>query len=122
MPRLWQPKGRYLLLHVVRFRTAIAGSPTVIEEYLARGGPILAVAAGMIAWPAQIRATTSGYGFFPDLVLGLVGNACAGSLAAAFVFMSGGTLAMVTMCTIGVVGAVSALAIQRAIWPTSARP
>ena len=86
-------------------------------EYIAQMAPMLGVAGALVAWLAQIRETRSGHGFLPDMALALIGSGVAGSL------FTMGTLAYATgvgmpgMVVVGAVGAVAAIAMQRAVWP-----
>ena len=88
-------------------------------EYIVQMAPILIIAGAFVAWAAQIPSTATGYGFLPDMALGLAGSVLAGALAWAVIFAHAGMLAMFV---IGFVGAVITIAAQRGLWrrPASA--
>lgn len=89
------------------------------SEYIAQMAPMLVLAGAMVAWLAQLSSTLEGYGFLPDVALGLSGSALAGVFVWAVVSANAGMLGMLG---IGGLGAVLALAAQRALWhPVRAR-
>lgn len=79
--------------------------------------PMLVIAGAMVAWLAQIPVTNRGYGFLPDMALGLAGSACAGALIGAAV---SGEVGMIVMFWIGIVGAIVAIGAQRRLWRAAA--
>ena len=81
-------------------------------EYIAQMIPMLIIAGAMAGWLAQISPTTRGYGFLPDMALGVVGSVLAGVLLWA-AFAGAGMLAMFAL---GAVGATVAIAAQRGLW------
>jgi uncharacterized membrane protein YeaQ/YmgE (transglycosylase-associated protein family) len=85
----------------------------VTLEYIVQMGPMLAFAGATVGWMAQIAPTTRGYGFLPDMTLGLVGSVVAGALAWSALSPNTGMLAM---CVIGGVGAALAIFAQRSVW------
>lgn len=82
-------------------------------EWIAQMAPMLVLAGVMVAWLAQVSWTARGYGFLPDMAFGMGGSAVAGTLLWAAISASAGMLAMFA---IGGVGAVLAIAAQRAAW------
>ena len=83
------------------------------SEYIAQMGPMLVVAGLMVAWLAQLSATTRGRGFLPDVALGLIGSVAGGLLGWAALASGAG---MLGMFGIGAAGAVLAIAAQRGLW------
>ena len=81
-------------------------------EYIAQMAPMLIVAGQVVVWLAQI-SKTRGYGFLPDMALGLGGSVLAGTLVFAAVSADAGMLAMFG---IGGVGAALAIVAQRGLW------
>ena len=82
-------------------------------EYIAQMGPMLVMAGLVVAWLAQLSATTRGHGLLPDMALGLIGSVAAGLLVWAVVSSGAG---MLGMFGIGAAGAVLAIVAQRGLW------
>ena len=81
-------------------------------------GPILAIAGAFVAWLAQIRSTSRGYGFMPDMAIAVGGSVLAGAFVSATLSPDAGMLGMVG---IGGIGALVAIVAQRGLW-RSGRP
>lgn len=81
-------------------------------EWIAQMAPMLVLAGVTVAWLAQLSWTARGYGFLPDMALGLAGSAVAGTLIWAATSADAGMLAMLA---IGGVGAVLAIVAQRGL-------
>jgi uncharacterized membrane protein YeaQ/YmgE (transglycosylase-associated protein family) len=90
--------------------TTVAG---MTMEYIAQMAPMLIVAGQVVVWLAQIFSKTRGYGFLPDMALGLGGSVLAGTLVFAAVSADAG---MLVMFGIGAVGAALAIVAQRGLW------
>jgi uncharacterized membrane protein YeaQ/YmgE (transglycosylase-associated protein family) len=86
--------------------------PTMMAEYVAQMAPMLVVAGAMVAWLAQIPSTTRGYGFVPDMGLGVAGSVLTGMLLWAVSAGAG----MLAMFALGGVGAAVAVVAQRGLW------
>ena len=89
-------------------------------EYVVQMVPMLVIAGVLVAWLAQIPATTRGFGFLPDMALGLAGSLGAGALVGTGM---GGDAGMIVMFWVGIVGASVAIGSQRRLWrSTAVRP
>jgi uncharacterized membrane protein YeaQ/YmgE (transglycosylase-associated protein family) len=82
-------------------------------EDIVRMGPMLILAGLMAGWMAEAVSRARGYGFIPDLGLGLFGSVVLG--AAVWVVVSGGA-GMVVMFLVGSAGAALAIVAQRTLW------
>jgi|SRR5919198_2941977 uncharacterized membrane protein YeaQ/YmgE (transglycosylase-associated protein family) len=91
--------------------------PAMRAEYVAQMAPMLVVAGAIVAWLAQISSTTRGYGFVPDMALGVAGSVLAGTL----IWASFGGAGMLAMFVIGGVGASVVIVAQRGLWRRPAR-
>ena len=87
-------------------------------EHTVQMGPMLIVAALMVAWLTESFSWSGGRGLVPDMAFGLVGSAAAG--AAAWSFVSG-DVGMLLMFLVGTLGAVVVIVGQRTLWH-AARP
>jgi hypothetical protein len=85
----------------------------VTTEYVAQMTPMLVLAGAMVAWLAQISSRAGGYGFLPDMAVGLGGSLLAGTLVLAAASADAGMLGVVG---IGAAGAVLAIVAQRGLW------
>jgi uncharacterized membrane protein YeaQ/YmgE (transglycosylase-associated protein family) len=84
-----------------------------MSEILVQMLPMLVLAALIAAWLAEAISRAGGYGFIPDALLGLTGSLVAGAVLWA---VTSRDPAMTTMLLTACVGAVLALAAQRAFW------
>jgi uncharacterized membrane protein YeaQ/YmgE (transglycosylase-associated protein family) len=82
-------------------------------EYIAQMGPMLVVAGLIVAWLAGTSSKGGGYGFLPDMALGLIGSVAAGAISWAAVSSAPGMLAMFG---IGGLGAILLIVAQRGLW------
>ena len=82
-------------------------------EDVVRLGPMLMLAGLSIVWLAQASERTIGFGFLPDIALGLIGSLAAGLVVWATRSASTGMLAMFWA---GAAGAVLVIAAQRGVW------
>ena len=87
------------------------------SEYIAQMGPMLAIAGAFVAWLAQIRSTSGGYGFMPDMAIAVGGSVLAGAFVWVAISPDAGMLGMVG---IGGIGALVAIVAQRGLWRSAA--
>jgi hypothetical protein len=81
-----------------------------MTEYVAQMVPMLVIAGAMVAWLAQMSWTAGGFGFLPDMALGLAGSMLVVAVVAS---AEAGMLGIFGM---GGAGAVLAIAAQRGLW------
>jgi uncharacterized membrane protein YeaQ/YmgE (transglycosylase-associated protein family) len=84
-----------------------------VLEDIVRMGPMLILAGLIAGWTAEVVSRAKGYGFLPDMGLGLAGSLIAGW--AAWLVVSGGA-GMVVMFMVGFAGAALAIVAQRSVW------
>jgi uncharacterized membrane protein YeaQ/YmgE (transglycosylase-associated protein family) len=72
--------------------------------------PMLILAGLVVAWLAEVLSRAGGYGFLPDIVLGLGGSLVVGAIFWAVISPD---LGMVVMLMIGCVGGALAVTVQR---------
>jgi uncharacterized membrane protein YeaQ/YmgE (transglycosylase-associated protein family) len=82
-------------------------------EHVVQLGPMLILAGLLAGWTAEAVSRAGGYGFIPDMVLGLVGSVVGGTTVWVFVSSDAGMLAMFL---IGCAGAALAVVAQRGLW------
>jgi uncharacterized membrane protein YeaQ/YmgE (transglycosylase-associated protein family) len=82
-------------------------------EDIVQMGPMLILAGLMAGWLAEAAARARGYGFIPDMVLGLVGSVAGGG--AVWLGISS-DVGMLGMFLIGCGGAALAIVAQRSCW------
>ena len=82
-------------------------------EHIMQMGPMLVLAGLFAGWVAEAASRAGGYGFVPDMVLGLIGSVVVGSIV--WVLISS-TIWMPGMLAIGCGGAALAIAAQRWLW------
>lgn len=82
-------------------------------EDIVRVGPMLVLAGLLAGWTAEAVSRARGYGFLPDMALGLVGSVVVGGAVWAALSTDAGTL--VTFL-IGFAGAALAIVAQRSLW------
>jgi uncharacterized membrane protein YeaQ/YmgE (transglycosylase-associated protein family) len=81
-------------------------------EHVVQMIPMLVLAGLMSGWMAETLSRAGGYGFIPDMVLGLLGSVVAGAVWIV-VANSGG---MLGMFLVGCAGAALAIVSQRSLW------
>ena len=82
-------------------------------EHIIQLGPMLVLAALIAGWVAEAASRAGGYGFIPDMVVGLVGSVVAGAIVWA---LTSSDMGMLAMLLIGCGGAALAIAAQRWLW------
>lgn len=82
-------------------------------EDIVHMGPMLLLAGLLAGWIAEAVSRARGYGFIPDLVLGLIGSVVAG--VTVWVAISG-EAGMAMMFLIGCAGATLMIVAQRSFW------
>jgi uncharacterized membrane protein YeaQ/YmgE (transglycosylase-associated protein family) len=87
-------------------------------EDIVRMGPMLILAGLLAGWVAEAASRAGGYGFIPDMGIGLIGSVVGGWIV--WVLISTGA-GMPGMFVIGCAGAVLAIVAQRRLW-RSLRP
>ena len=86
-------------------------------EHIVQMGPMLVLAGLMAGWMAETVSRAGGYGFIPDVVLGLTGSVVAGAVWIVVSNHAG----MLGMFLVGCAGAALAIVSQRSLWH-STRP
>jgi uncharacterized membrane protein YeaQ/YmgE (transglycosylase-associated protein family) len=86
-------------------------------EHIVQMVPMLVLAGLMSGWMAETLSRAGGYGFIPDMVLGLLGSVVAGAVWIVVANHGG----MLGMFLVGCVGAALVIVSQRSLWH-SARP
>jgi uncharacterized membrane protein YeaQ/YmgE (transglycosylase-associated protein family) len=89
-----------------------------MPEILVQMLPMLVLGGLIAAWLAEAVSRAGGYGFIPDMLMGLTGSLIAG---AAVWGVTSRDPAMTTMFLVGCAGAALAIVAQRGLW-RSARP
>ena len=84
-----------------------------MSEILVQMLPMLVLAGLIAAWLAEAISRAGGYGFIPDMLLGLTGSMIAGAVLWA---VTARDPAMTTMLLVGSAGAVLVVVGQRALW------
>jgi len=84
-----------------------------MAEILVQMLPMLVLAGLFAAWLAEASSRAGGYGFIPDMLLGLTGSMIAGAVLWAVTTRDP---AMTTMLLAGSAGAAVVIAGQRALW------
>ena len=82
-------------------------------EHIVQMGPMLVLAGLMVAWMAEAGSRAGGYGFIPDMVLGVIGSVIGGGTVWVVVSSDAG---MLGMFLIGCAGAALAIIAQRSVW------
>jgi hypothetical protein len=88
----------------------------VTTEWIAQMAPMLVLAGVTVAWLAQLAWTARGYGFLPDMALGLGGSVLIGALVGT---VAAADVGMLAVFAIGGIGAVLAIVAQRGLWRSS---
>ncbi len=86
-------------------------------EHIVQMVPMLVLAGLMSGWTAETVSRAGGYGFIPDMVLGLIGSVVAGAVWIVVANHGG----MLGMFLVGCAGAALAIVSQRNLWH-STRP
>ena len=76
-------------------------------------GPMLVLAGLAAGWTAEAVSRARGYGFIPDLVLGLIGSVVGG--VTVWLVVAGGA-GMAMMFLIGCAGSALLIVAQRSFW------
>lgn len=84
-----------------------------MSEILVQMLPMLVVAGLIAAWLAEATSRAGGYGFIPDMLLGLTGSMIAGAVLWG---VTARDPAMTTMLVVGSAGAALLIVGQRAFW------
>jgi uncharacterized membrane protein YeaQ/YmgE (transglycosylase-associated protein family) len=82
-------------------------------EDIVHMGPMLLLGGLMAGWLAEAVSRAGGYGFIPDMVLGLIGSVLAGLTVWVAIASQAG---MATMFLIGCAGAALMIVAQRRFW------
>jgi len=82
-------------------------------EHIVHMGPMLVLAGLMAGWMAETVSRAGGYGFIPDMVLGLIGSVVVGGTVWIVVSSDAN---MLGMFLIGCAGAALAIVAQRSLW------
>ena len=82
-------------------------------EHIIQIGPMLVLAGLIAGWVAEAASRAGGYGFIPDMVVGLVGSVVAGAIVWT---LTSSNIGMLAMLLIGCGGAALAIAAQRGLW------
>ena len=85
-------------------------------EDVVRLGPMLMLAGLSIAWLAQVSERTIGFGFLPDIALGLIGSLAAGLAGLVVWATRSASTGMLAMFWTGAAGALLVIAAQRGVW------
>lgn len=86
-------------------------------EHIVQMVPMLVLAGLMSGWMAETVSRAGGYGFIPDMVLGLIGSVVVGAVWIVVANYGG----MLGMFLVGCAGAALAIVSQRRLWH-STRP
>ena len=84
-----------------------------MSEILVQMLPMLVLAGFIAAWLAEAILRAGGYGFIPDMLLGLTGSMIAGAVLWA---VTARDPAMTTMLLVGSAGAMLLIVGQRVLW------
>ena len=89
-----------------------------MAEHITQMVPMLILAGILAGWMAEVVSRADGYGFMPDVALGLIGSLVGG---AAVWFLVSRDAGMLEMWFIGMAGAAVVITAQRGLW-RSLRP
>lgn len=87
-----------------------------MAEMTVQMAPMLVLGGLAAGWLAEAASRPWGYGFIPDVVVGLAGSLLAGAFVWLVIWRDAG---MTTMLLVGCTGAALAIYAQRGIWPST---
>ena len=87
-----------------------------MAETIVQIAPMLVMGGLAAAWLAEAVSRPWGYGFIPDVVVGLAGSLLAGAFVWLVIWRDAG---MTTMLLGGCTGAALAIFAQRGVWPST---
>jgi uncharacterized membrane protein YeaQ/YmgE (transglycosylase-associated protein family) len=87
-----------------------------VAETIAQIAPMLVLGGLMAGWLAEAVSRPWGYGFIPDVVVGVAGSLLAGAFVWLVIWRDAG---MTTMLLVGCTAAALAIFAQRGIWPST---
>ena len=87
-----------------------------MAETIVQMAPMLVLGALIVGWLAEAVSRPWGYGFIPDVAMGLAGSLLAGAFVWLVIWRDAG---MTTMLLVGCTGAALAIFAQRGIWPST---
>jgi uncharacterized membrane protein YeaQ/YmgE (transglycosylase-associated protein family) len=85
----------------------------VLSETVVQLVPMLILGGLIAGWLAEMGWRAGGYGFIPDMVLGLAGSLLAGAFVWLVIWRDAG---MTAMLLVGCAGATLAIFAQRGVW------
>ena len=87
-----------------------------MAETIVQMAPMLLLGGLIAGWLAEALSRPWGYGFIPDVVVGLTGSLLAGAFVWLVIWRDTG---MTTMLLVGCTGAAVAILVQRGVWPST---
>ncbi len=90
----------------------------LMMEHIAQMGPMLILAGLLAGWTVEMVSRARGYGFIPDMVVGVIGSVLVGGIVWVVVSHAPG---MLGMFVIGCAGAGLAVVAQRSLWRSPRR-
>ena len=84
-----------------------------MSEHIVQMGPMLVLAGLVAGWMAEAVSRAGGYGFIPDIALGLIGSVVGGAIVSLGITSEAW---MAAMFAIGCVGGALMIVAQRSFW------